>query len=360
MTQEPLLADQRRLRIIAQLRHDGAVRVKDLATQFGTSAMTIRRDLAVLDEGGLLRQVHGGAVLAPRSPEGEIAPPDVEAHVALLVPTADYYFADIIRGAREVLAELGLAVMVMVSNYDERRERELCAEFVASGASALIYAPTFGPTGETSRLASWLFDVPIPVVLLERDISHPETGQSLSSVRTAYEQGWEFSLRHLRALGHRKVALVTHGLRQVGVNLEPLWQGAALRAGFDPGAAISIIDPRATLSPPPEVVGAIIDQIEESGVTGLISHCDQATLGLVNELRRRGRRIPDDMSIITNEDQIAELASPLLSSNSPVKPALGRTAARLAHELATALEGTVQHVVIQPRFTDRGSTASPR
>src|SRR5690606_24695545 len=123
---------------------------------------------------------------------------------------------------KAALAEVGMSAVVMVSDYDAARERQLCEEFVAAGAAGIVYAPTFAQ-GQTEQLSRWLFDLPVPVVLLERDIADPATGAALSSVRTAYEKGWESSLRHLRGLGHRRVALVTHGLRQVGLNLEGFW-----------------------------------------------------------------------------------------------------------------------------------------
>jgi len=44
-------------------RSEGRVTVDGLATRFGVTAQTIRRDLAELDESGKLERVHGGAIL---------------------------------------------------------------------------------------------------------------------------------------------------------------------------------------------------------------------------------------------------------------------------------------------------------
>ncbi len=55
------LARQRHETILAEISNRGAVRVVELATLLGVSDMTIRRDLDVLDEAGLLEKVHGGA-----------------------------------------------------------------------------------------------------------------------------------------------------------------------------------------------------------------------------------------------------------------------------------------------------------
>jgi len=49
--------------ILETLRQTRQVDVTELAQRFGVTGMTIRRDLAELDEAGLLQRVHGGAII---------------------------------------------------------------------------------------------------------------------------------------------------------------------------------------------------------------------------------------------------------------------------------------------------------
>lgn len=56
-----MLARQRQALILDRVRDTGAVRVADLARDLGVSDMTVRRDLEILHEHGLLEKVHGGA-----------------------------------------------------------------------------------------------------------------------------------------------------------------------------------------------------------------------------------------------------------------------------------------------------------
>jgi DeoR/GlpR family transcriptional regulator of sugar metabolism len=56
-----MLARQRQAFILDRVREDGAVRVADLVRMLGVSDMTVRRDLEVLHDRGLLEKVHGGA-----------------------------------------------------------------------------------------------------------------------------------------------------------------------------------------------------------------------------------------------------------------------------------------------------------
>jgi len=57
------LARQRHDVIVAEVRRRGVVRVSELATLLGVSDMTIRRDLEMLDDTGMVTKVHGGATL---------------------------------------------------------------------------------------------------------------------------------------------------------------------------------------------------------------------------------------------------------------------------------------------------------
>jgi DeoR family fructose operon transcriptional repressor len=64
-----MLQAQRDALILALLRQEPSVTIADICAHCGCSAMTARRDLARLDEQGLLRRTHGGAVALSTSPE---------------------------------------------------------------------------------------------------------------------------------------------------------------------------------------------------------------------------------------------------------------------------------------------------
>src|SRR4029079_6501782 len=62
-----MLARQRQTLILTRVREDGGVRVADLARDLRVSDMTVRRDLQMLQNRGLLEKVHGGATSLPGS-----------------------------------------------------------------------------------------------------------------------------------------------------------------------------------------------------------------------------------------------------------------------------------------------------
>lgn len=58
-----MLPDQRRRGVLEMLGVDGALDVGRIAAKFSVSEATVRRDLQLLEDEGLLRRTHGGAVL---------------------------------------------------------------------------------------------------------------------------------------------------------------------------------------------------------------------------------------------------------------------------------------------------------
>lgn len=99
-----MLARQRQAFIMDRVREEGAVRVADLVQALGVSDMTVRRDLEVLDERGLLKKVHGGATTVTSHAMFE---PGFAAKSALQQAEKDA-----IADAAVALAEPGMAIGV--------------------------------------------------------------------------------------------------------------------------------------------------------------------------------------------------------------------------------------------------------
>jgi DeoR/GlpR family transcriptional regulator of sugar metabolism len=66
-----MLAGQRQMLIVEEIRRRGAVRVSELTEQLKVSEMTIRRDLDTLATAGLIDKVHGGATARGRTSTDE-------------------------------------------------------------------------------------------------------------------------------------------------------------------------------------------------------------------------------------------------------------------------------------------------
>jgi DeoR/GlpR family transcriptional regulator of sugar metabolism len=62
-----MTAEARRRKILQLLEEAGSVKVEDLSDRFSVSQVTVRKDLADLEQQGLLQRTYGGAVFSHRS-----------------------------------------------------------------------------------------------------------------------------------------------------------------------------------------------------------------------------------------------------------------------------------------------------
>ena len=58
-----MIAEERRKIILERIQDNKSVSVQELSKEFGITGVTIRRDLDLLDQQGLVKRSHGGAVI---------------------------------------------------------------------------------------------------------------------------------------------------------------------------------------------------------------------------------------------------------------------------------------------------------
>jgi DNA-binding Lrp family transcriptional regulator len=147
------VSDQKRsLPILEALQRNGVLRISDLTDTLGAAAVTIRRDIAQLAAEGLVRRVHGGvALLAPEdAPVPEDAAPGAgtalgTGSLGMLVPSLDYYWPDVARGAEEAARELDMRVVLRGSSYESEDDRPQLTRLVDQlSVDGLIVAPRNG------------------------------------------------------------------------------------------------------------------------------------------------------------------------------------------------------------------------
>ncbi|MET9225716.1 LacI family DNA-binding transcriptional regulator [Lentzea sp. NPDC003310] len=204
------------------------------------------------------------------------------------------------------------------------------------------------------RLAG-LRDLDAPVVLL----GLPDDHEGLSCVDLDFTAAGRRMAGHLADLGHRSVALIGSppAVYERGTSY-----AERLLAGFRAETARRGTSATThACAPGYDAVSACLDAVLEAGdVTGLVVH-NEAVLGpLLLELRRRGLDVPSDLSVIAlcPDDVAAALPFPLTSISVPARElgaiAVEMVLARIAGDLPPEVR------LLQPRLTDRASTAPPQ
>jgi DNA-binding LacI/PurR family transcriptional regulator len=338
-----MLAAERKAQILATVDSRGVVRVADLVAALGVSDVTVRRDLDELARSGRLRKVRGGAT----APAGGAS--IATAHVGVLVPTATDYFRRIVDGIQGALTSQGARLTLSVSDYRPERERALVDGLVRAGVDGLLLVPTIDEGQQ------WLHELPVPTVLVEREMDDNRLGPA-SSVRTAHELGAAAAVEHLHGLGHTRIALITRGDSQAAELIRRGWERAVSRLGLDPDAPVILGKdvgswPRWSDAD----VDTVVRQLRDADVTALLCHNDENAMTIVQHARSHGWSVPEQLSVVAYEDEVARLGDPPLTAVSPPKEEVGRLAARTLLDLIEE-PSAARHVRIEPQIVVRAST----
>ncbi|MBN9374170.1 MAG: DeoR/GlpR family transcriptional regulator, partial [Cellulomonas sp.] len=141
---------ERRAQLLDELQRQGTVRVSNLTERLGVAAGTIRRDIAQMAAEGLVRRVHGGVTLILPDETGGEESAYATTHavgagprtLGMLVPSLDYYWPGVVRGAEEAAREYGHKVVLRGSSYESEDDRPQLERLVDGlGADGLPIAP---------------------------------------------------------------------------------------------------------------------------------------------------------------------------------------------------------------------------
>ena len=96
------------------------------------------------------------------------------------------------------------------------------------------------------------------------------------------------------------------------------------------------------------------------GITGLLVHSDPEAMAFVDLALTRGISIPEDLSIIAYDDEVAGLFSPALTAVRPPRRSIGRAAVRLATDRIADPRRPTHRIMISPSLRIRDSVSQPR
>jgi alanine racemase len=242
------------------------------------------------------------------------------------------------------LARVGVLAMVCPATSDTVNEQEYLDHFVSSKAAGVVvvngrYADP--DVGYEAYLA--LERRSIPTVLVNgvgRDAPVP-------AVAVDIRAGGRMGVRHLAAMGHRRIGVLTGPLRYASSRdlLEGYRHGMA-----DHGIELDIVSETLYTV---EGGRAGIVSLLEAGVTAVVTGSDLMAIGAITGIRAWGKRVPADVSVVgfDGTSLVGYTDPPITSVRQPVD----RMAATVAWLLASPNGGPNVHV-FQPDLVIGGST----
>ena len=348
-----LLPDGRRDRIVAELRARGMLRVSELAELLGVAPVTLRRDIARLAADGVVRRLHGGAVLNEPTAEASVQT-GATTRIGMLVPSLDFYWPEVIRGAQDMAAERGVTLVLRGTSYEGAEFRDHAAHLVAAGVDALLMAPDVTTPAGLSLLA-WLEDTGVPFVLMEREARREETALPLESVTTDHLGGAGAAVRHLAGHGHTRVGFVWNPGSPHRNEIRRGWELAVQECGLDADAFTRGLrrPERGDTAP---AVAQLVSDCVASGTTALLVHADREAIAIVQHCQQVGLSVPGDLSVVAYDDELAGLFSPALTAVRPPRISIGRAAMGLLVDRLRDPARPTHRVVITPKLNVRDST----
>ncbi|HWC42764.1 MAG TPA: substrate-binding domain-containing protein [Actinomycetota bacterium] len=263
------------------------------------------------------------------------------------------YHTEVLQGVVEAGAEAGVAVVVTVRPRGRRRPGSrrpaTWARELATGRQAAIAVTGAVGAAELTALAR----ARIPAVVID-PLSLPSA--RVTSVGSTNFAGGMAATQHLLDLGHRRIAYLG-GPATVACN-QARMQGyrGAMEAAGAPVLDGYLWTGRFSYEHGIAGGAALLDLPDPP--TAVFAASDEAALGVIEAARSRGRRIPEDLSVVGFDDTpVARLAAPPLTTVRQPLREMGAVAVRTALRLAAGEPVDSHHVELATELVVRASTA---
>lgn len=222
-------------------------------------------------------------------------------------------------------------------------------------------------------IASWVFEEAnlladirknnVPIVIIGRDLSV----RGIDSMLVDNEAGGALAARHLKDLGHRRIAVI-RGPQEM-VDSEPRWVGihkTAVELGMEIDSKLVFQLPG--LSDPSSAFESGLTSAKKMLDTGrpftaIVAFDDLTALGVVRGLAEAGLRVPGDCSVMGFDDVLpAEVATPSMTTIRQPLQEMGSEAAKCLLRALDRGSAKPQHARLhmpRPELVVRMSTARP-
>lgn len=286
--------------------------LRDVARLAGVSPATASRALAQPEKVSAARRASVQRAAAELGYQAASGPAGTDRRcLGLIVPDMESpFFAGVAKAVQRRARAAGLAVLVADTEDDPRLEAEPVRQMGPLVEGIVLCSPRM-----SDEALAELGGGP-EILLVNRESAH------LRSVVIDNQDGMRQALRHLHALGHRRVAYAG--------GLSGSWSDGERRHGLELAR---------TEVPEVEIVPlghftatfaggvAAADLVLAAGATAVIAYNDLVALGILDRLRARGVDVPGEVSVVGFDDvPAATQVSPSVTTVSAPLALLGHTA----------------------------------
>jgi LacI family transcriptional regulator len=336
---------------------NGKVTIREIADLAGVSIATVSRvvngrgDVSPETRETVQRIVRERGYLANRSARGLSR--GWTGLIGGTVPMVHYpYFSHLVAGVAEALYEHDMRLVLCPTYHEHEREVSLLERLMhGTTDGAVVILPE-----ESSEELEQLLNHGYRFVVIDPLVAVNERIPAVSAAHTA---GADQAMKHLLALGHRRIGAITGPRGGKATDDRRRGYYAALaEAGIAPDPAL-VIESNFELPGGVAAAERLLDLPEPP--TAIFCFNDNMAIGAMRVARERGLRVPEDLSLVGFDDlDEAEIVYPGLTTIRQPLAEMGRLAVSLLLRLLDDQPIEALHVELATRLVVRESTAPPR
>ena len=260
------------------------------------------------------------------------------------------FFSLILQGIEDAAMKAGYAVLIGDTQHDATREERYAQMLYQKQADGLIFLGHRLPM-EAWRQARAQRSMPIVNGCeFSRRLGVPSV--HIDNAKAATE-----AMDHLYSLGHRRVAVVT------GPLVSPLSRDrlrGAIAGARAAGARKHLVVVNGDFSISSGTIAATRLLARKPAPTAVFCFNDEMAIGVMQTARRRGIRVPEDLSVVGFDDiRFARYLDPPLTTITQPMREIGEGCVRLLLEILSGNPAAAESVTLQHQLTVRSSTAAP-
>lgn len=313
---------------LPRLRASGTTRMPseaEIVQEYGVSRQTVRHALMLLEEDGLIEKRRGSGTYLKT---GEGARSSQIAVVASYIN--DYIFPSLLRDVQAVLANENFSVAVYATGNSVCEERKLLQRLLREPvAGILIEGVKTALPNPNLDLYEQLLRQHTPMVFLHG--VYPDLADAVCISDDNYGGGYQLT-RHLLEQGHRSIAGIfksddLQGLQRYQGCMAALRDAELLQPDghfhwYTTGDRWHLVEERN-----PEFLQRFLQE-HIRDCSAVVCYNDEIAFYLIKELLRMGRRVPEDLAVVSFDNSYySELSTISITSLGHASHAVGRTAA---------------------------------
>jgi LacI family transcriptional regulator len=272
--------------------------------------------------------------------------------IGLLVPDLGTgYIGEIIRGIDTELSWTGIDLILYTTHRTAAKESNYVANLARGMVDGLLLVLPRNPVDYIATLTHRNY----PFVLID----HQGTAENCPAVGATNWQGAFTATEYLISLGHRRIGFIT-GSMDLGCAQDRLkGYRSALRTQHIPEAPELVYE--GTFFQPDGYAGACALLDLEDPPTAIFASNDVMAMGVMDAVRNRELRIPDDVSVVgfDNIPQSAMVYPPLTTVQQPLEQ-MGRVATQMLIGILKNVEKDTNRIELPTELIVRNSTSSPK